>query len=244
MLVKVHNEAGINPELVVESPNAAPVYQKGRGARQKPRSDEELVNPNEVGDRWLDVTMLNREPMKRRLSGLPVEYRVMMLYSRDAAKREGSLAFNVGQGTQDIGFRNAIPILFDCKESVEVTLSVRDEDGKPTTAAFVITDEQGRIYPNPAKRLAPDFFFHQQVYRADGESVRLPPGDYTITATRGPEYLPVTMNVTVPEAKRHSVAVQSQTLDSSRQARLVFRRSSRSRGRVCPLRQPHRRCRP
>ena len=114
-LVKIHNEAGINPELKVESPNAAPVYQKGKGARQKPRSDEDLVDPAEVGNRWLDVSLLTREPMKPRLSGLAVEYRVLLLYSRDVGKREASLAFNIGQGTQDIGFRNAVAILFDCQ---------------------------------------------------------------------------------------------------------------------------------
>ena len=38
------------------------------------------------------------------------------------------------------------------------------------------------------KRLAPDLAFQPQVYRADGESVALPPGDYTFEYTRGPEY--------------------------------------------------------
>ncbi len=129
-LVKVHNEAGVNPELVVQSPNALPVYQKGRGARQKPMTDEQLVDPSDVDDRWLDVTMLQREPMTKRLSGLALEYRVVMLFSRDQGKREASLAFNIGQGTQDIGFRNAVPILFDCKRAVDVKFSVKDTDGE------------------------------------------------------------------------------------------------------------------
>jgi hypothetical protein len=209
-LVKVHNEAGINPELVVESPNALPVYEKGKGTRQKPRTDQQLVNPSDVSNRWLDVSMLNREPMKRRLSGLAVEYRVVMLYSRDQGKREASLAFNIGQGTQDIGFRNAVPILFDCQAAVDVRLNVKDVDGKPTTAAFVIRDRLGRVYPNPARRLAPDFFFHQQVYRADGESVLLPPGDYQITVTRGPEYLPLKLDVDIPAAKQHTLDIALQ----------------------------------
>ena len=55
-LVKVHNEAGVNPELVVQSPNALPVYQKGKGAREKPMTDEQLVDPSDVDDRWLDIT--------------------------------------------------------------------------------------------------------------------------------------------------------------------------------------------
>ncbi|HIK96291.1 MAG TPA: hypothetical protein EYG03_30480, partial [Planctomycetes bacterium] len=66
-LVKVHNEAGINPELKVESPNAAPVYQRGKGTRQQPRTDEKLVNPSDVPNRWLDVSLLNREPMTKKL---------------------------------------------------------------------------------------------------------------------------------------------------------------------------------
>ncbi|MFM7867859.1 MAG: hypothetical protein ACKPHU_26895, partial [Planctomycetaceae bacterium] len=83
-LVKVHNEAGINPPLQLESPNALPVYQQGRGAREEPRTKERLVNPEEVLDRFLDLTVLNREPLKPNLSGLLVEYRVILLYSRDA----------------------------------------------------------------------------------------------------------------------------------------------------------------
>ena len=207
-LVKVHNEAGVNPELLVQSPNALPVYLKGKGARQKPMSDESLVLPHQVPDRWLDVSMMNRKPLKTRLSGLSLEYRVVLLFSRDAGKREASLAFNIGQGTQDIGFRNAVPILFDCEPAVHVKLNVKDVDGKPTTAAFVIKDSQGRVYPNPARRLAPDFFFHHQVYRADGESVSLPPGHYSMTVTRGPEYLPIQRDVTIPVAQQHEVAFQ------------------------------------
>ena len=209
-IVKVHNEAGINPELKVSSPNAAPVYQRGKGARQKPRTDEKLVNADEIGGRWLDVAMLNRQPLKPRLSGLAVEYRLVTVYSRDSGQREASLAFNIGQGTQDIGFRNAVPILFDCQSAVPVTLNIKDTDGEGVMAAFVIRDNQGRVYPNPAKRLAPDFFFHQQVYREDGETVTLPPGDYHLTATRGPEYLPLKMAFTVPDAKSHAIEIRLQ----------------------------------
>ena len=209
-LVKVHNEAGVNPELVVESPNALPLYQKGKGARQKPMADEKLVQPSDVPDRWLDVSMLHRQPMKPRLSGLGLEYRVVLLFSRDAGKREASLAFNIGQGTQDIGFRNSVPILFDCDKAVDVKLNVKDIDGSPTTAAFVIKDRQGRVYPNPARRLAPDFFFHHQVYRADGESVSLPPGNYTMTVTRGPEYLPLKRQITIPDEQTFEVDVALQ----------------------------------
>ncbi|MCA9083251.1 MAG: CehA/McbA family metallohydrolase [Planctomycetaceae bacterium] len=207
-VVKVHNEAGINPELVVESPNAAPVYAKGKGARQQPQKDETLVSSADVVNRWLDVSMLNREPMKPRLSGLLVEYRAILLYSRDAGPREASLAFHIGQGTQDIGFRNAVSILFNCEPAVNVSLGIKDVDGEPTTASLIIRDAQGRVYPHPARRLAPDFFFHHQVYRHDGESVVLPPGNYTITVGRGPEYLPITKQVEIPAADSHQLDFQ------------------------------------
>lgn len=207
-LVKVRNEAGINPELVADSPQAAPVYMKGKHPRERPSTVDKLVDPKEVPGRFLDLSMLNRQPMTGRLSGLELEYRVILISSRDAGKREASLSFNVGQGTQDIGFRNAVPILFHCVPAVEVTLRVLDFDGSPTTASFIVKDDQGRVYPNVARRLAPDFFFHQQVYRADGETLLLPPGEYSVSAARGPEYLTVSRQITVPDAKQHTEEFQ------------------------------------
>ena len=207
-LVKVHNEAGINPALQVESPNALPVYQQGKGSREEPRSKEKLVNPEDVPDRFLDMNLVQREPLKEKLSGLLVEYRILLLYSRDAGQREAALSFHIGAGTQDIGFRNAVPILFDCKPATRVTLRIHDVDGEPTTANFVIRDKLGRIYPLPSRRLSPDFFFHNQVYRNDGEHVTLPPGEYTFVVNRGPEYLPQRLEVSVPAGEEHEVAVQ------------------------------------
>jgi hypothetical protein len=206
-LVKVHNEAGINPVMQAESPNALPVYEKGKGAREEPRKEQKLVNPEDVPDRFLDLNMLQREPLKDKLSGLLVEYRVLLLYSRDAGQREASLSFHIGAGTQDIGFRNAVPILFNCKSAVAVKLQIHDVDGEPTTANFIIRDALDRVYPLPSRRLAPDFFFHNQVYRTDGETVMLPPGEYSFVVNRGPEYLPQRLNVTVTDKAEQTVAV-------------------------------------
>lgn len=207
-LVKVHNEAGINPALQIESPNALPVYERGKGTRQKPRTDEHLVDPADVKQRFLDATMYRKQPLRPRLSGLKLEYRIVQLFSRDAGKREAQIGFNVGQGTQDIGFRNSVPVLFDCKAATKVILGIKDHDGTPTTAALVIRDESGRVYPNPAKRLAPDFFFHEQVYRADGESISLPPGKYTASVSRGPEYHVEKTEFEVDGSPQQRVAIQ------------------------------------
>jgi len=198
-LVKVHNEAGVTAQLVGQSPNAAPAYQGGRGARQKPLTDDpELVRPNQTNNRFLELIMFDKQPLKPTLSGLQVEYRLIQIYSSDSGKREAELSFNVGQGTQDIGFRNELPILFDCAPAVDVKLGIKDFDGQPAMASLVIRDDRGRVYPAPSRRLAPDFFFHEQVYREDGESIVLPPGEYNIAVTRGPEYLTKTTKVTIP----------------------------------------------
>ena len=69
--------------------------------------------------------------------------------------------------------------------------------GPPTTARLVFRDPQGRIYPSQAKRLAPDFFFQEQIYRADGDSVLLPVGQYQLEYSRGPEYVVLKKDVSV-----------------------------------------------
>jgi hypothetical protein len=52
-----------------------------------------------------------------------------------------------------------------------------------------------------SKRLAPDFAFQPQVYRTDGEQIKLPAGDYAIAYTRGPEYLVKTQPIKIVEGK-------------------------------------------
>ncbi len=86
---------------------------------------------------------------------------------------------------------------FEVEPAIPVRFSVKDEHGKPTTASFVIRDDEARIYPMQSKRLAPDFFFHPQVYRADNEIVPLPPGAYEIECRRGPESIPETQRLFV-----------------------------------------------
>ena len=198
-LVKVHNEANVTAPLAAESENAAPLYRPSTGS-----PDPEMTVPkSEIPHRFLEFQVYGNPPLKAGLSGLELEYRIVQLYSRDAGKREAMLGFNVGQGTQDIGFRSEVPILFNCVPAVKVTLEVLDFDGKPTTAAFIIRDEWNRVYPSRGRRLAPDFFFHNQIYRHSGESVLLPPGNYTVEYTRGPEYKVKTQTVNVPNAETH-----------------------------------------
>ena len=181
-LVQVVNEAGVTAALRAESPNA----QKLAGSPA-----------TQVNDRWLDLMMFDAQPLQPKLSGLKLEYRIIQLYSRDAGQREAKFAFDVGQGTQDLGFRNEVDLLFRCAPAHSVTLRVRDEKGDTATAAFVIRDLQNRVYPSQSKRLAPDFAFHPQVYRADGEVIKLPDGDYAVEFSRGPESIRQKSTLTV-----------------------------------------------
>ncbi len=203
-LVKVHNEAGVTAPLRASSPNAAPVYTR---SSNKP-DPEPSVSQADVRDRWLDVAMFDDRPLNKALSGLPVEYRILQIYSRDTGPREAKLTFDVGQGTQDLGFRSDVDILFQSAPATAVTLEVLDDDGTPTTASFLIRDDKGRVYPSQSRRLAPDFFFHPQIYRHSGETVLLPPGEYNVETTRGPEYLTKRRTMTVPASSGHKETFQ------------------------------------
>ncbi len=186
-LVKVQNEAGATAVLHATSPHAQRLF-------NAPAAD--------VPARWLELQMADAQPLRPALSGLELEYRIIQLYSRDAGQREAKFSFDVGQGTQDIGFRNETDLLFRCAPAHPVTLRVRDENDRPTTAGFVVRDQQQRVYPSQAKRLAPDFAFHPQIYRADGENLRLPAGSYVVEFQRGPESVKKTATLTVTNAPR------------------------------------------
>lgn len=198
-LVKVHNEAGVTAPLRVSSPNALNML-KTSTASPKPAL---TISPELFEQRWLELATYDDQPLGKTLSGFTVEYRIIELYSRDLGQREAKLEFDVGQGTQDLGFRNELNVLFKVTPSVEVTLEIIDHDGQPTTGQFVFTDEQGRVYPAKARRIAPDLYFHDQVYRHSGEHVLLPPGKFKAIYTRGPEYRVLERQITVPLAKTH-----------------------------------------
>jgi len=205
-LVKVVNKAGVTARLVAESPNALPIFVQSDLSAEPPKK----ILPADARDRWMSLELYDKDPMPPKLSGLPLEYRVLAIYSRDRGQRSAMIGFNVGQGTQDIGFRNEIPVLFNAMPAQALRLGVRDENGAPTMVAFTIRDSLGRLYPNPAKRLAPDLFFQPQIYRENGATVLVPAGSYTITASMGPEYYPQTKRVEVTASGSNEVSFAMQ----------------------------------
>jgi hypothetical protein len=196
-LVKVINNGQVRAPLVVQSPNSGDVYVRSNGNPAPPIQ----ISPQESKERWANISLYQRPPMRPRLSGLALEYAILEIYSRDAGQRSAKISFNVGQGSQDIGFRNDVTVLFGALPARRITLRVKDEKGRPTMASFIIKDRLDRIYPLPSKRLAPDFFFQPQIYRADGESVQLPGGYYTFEYSGGPEYLTHTRELTADSSE-------------------------------------------
>ena len=117
-LVKVGNEAGTTAPLRITSGEAKQVFD---GGAVRPRKGEEL-GPNDppIAARWLDLQTWDSPPLRPALSGLGVEYRILGLYSRDAGPREARFHFDVGQGTQDLGYRGEANVLFDCRAAREI----------------------------------------------------------------------------------------------------------------------------
>jgi hypothetical protein len=190
VLVKVVNEGGVTQTLNVACPQALPIHARD-GSRNITRED--------IKNRFLDLEIFTKPPLTEKLSGLQVEYAVVLIHSSQAGMREATLVFDIGQGTQDLGFRPEVPILFKVQPAVPVKLTITDFDGKPTTGRFTFKDKQGRVYPPMSNRRPPDLFFQEQIYRHSGQSVLLPPGELTMIYGRGPEYRMVEKKVTIAE---------------------------------------------
>ncbi len=204
-LVKVHNEANVaDTALGATSPNALPLTKSSSG-----RPDPKVVSVGEVGKRFLDTMMYDAQPLNRNLSGLELEYRIVQLYCRDSGRKEATFQFNLNEGKKVVASGPPLRIDFEALPAVLVRLHVLDDDGRSQrdgrgiVAAFTFRDALGRVYPSTSRRLAPDFKFHQQIYRADGETLALQPGKYEVEYARGPEYLLLRKTIVVPNAATH-----------------------------------------
>jgi hypothetical protein len=200
VLVKIINQSTVTRQLRIRSPQAGPVYSGAALSilqRQQQTELKDGENTSGATDRFLDVEMFQAPPMTRQLSGLEVEYAIGLIYCSEAGKREATIGFDVGAGTQDIGFRGEVPVLFNVRPARPVRLHIVDADGQPTTARIEVRDQQGHVFPPQVKRLAPDFFFQPQIYRSDGDTVLLPPGQFLLRYSRGPEYVVQEQRVTV-----------------------------------------------
>jgi hypothetical protein len=93
LLIKVVNEAGGTPAVKVSGPQVRSAAQDGDG-------------------HWLEAEVVAEPPLGKTLTGDRLEYLPLCLKALEAGKREATLRFDVGQGTQDLGFRAEVPVLF------------------------------------------------------------------------------------------------------------------------------------
>src|SRR5437764_9044144 len=107
-LVKVINNGHVRAPLVVESPNSGDGYVRSNGSPAPPVQ----LSAQESKERWANISLYQRPPMRPRLSGLGLEYAILEVYSRDAGQRSAKISFNVCQGSTVIGVRNIVTFMF------------------------------------------------------------------------------------------------------------------------------------
>ena len=143
--------------------------------------DPKVISAGEVGRRFLDVMMYNTQPLVPELSGLEVEYRIVQIYCRDAGRKEASLALRHRAGADPASSRpgrRRRAIRPNTSSSASrpslVKLGVRDEDGKPTTAAVHHPRRPvAASIPRRAAGSPPTSTFTRRSTARDGETVAL-----------------------------------------------------------------------
>jgi hypothetical protein len=210
VIIKIINASAATPAWRFTSPQAGPAYSGTARFSLHRQQQAELADDGpapENARRFLALDLFTSAPLSAELSGLEVEYVLGLIFSSESGKREATLGIDLGQGNQDLGFRGETSVLFDIAPAVPVKLEMRDTDGRPTLGRLLIRDTLGHVYPHQARRLAPDLFFQPHIYRADGETIWLPPGDFTVEASRGPEYLRVTTPLRVSATQPASLKI-------------------------------------
>ncbi|TCO50193.1 hypothetical protein EV646_102267 [Kribbella antiqua] len=206
-LVRVANPHRLLGELSAPSNHVLGLVDHHSHASRITLHDTLTVVPR-IESSWLQVKLAGPTDV----SGLDIEYKVISLYSRDGGTRSGELSFllAVEEATESLTRSSGAKAWqrtnfesrqygarfdFDCLPARDIRFDVREPDGSSTVAALTVLDSQRRAYPSKAMRLAPDMFFHEHVYRATGEVITLPAGQYEISARRGPEYREVRVEV-------------------------------------------------
>lgn len=106
VLVKVINEGGVTARIHVQA------------------TGDNLTTAHFYEDA---VSGVVTNALSNKLSGQPVEYQVMLIRSLATDKREITLTFDVGQTTQDLGFRAELPVLITRKKNNEGYRFIEDK---------------------------------------------------------------------------------------------------------------------
>ncbi len=79
----------------------------------------DLASASGEAPSWLDLKIADTKTHSDRLSGAPVEYKLLICRITEPGRREVRLGFDAGQGTQDIGFRGVTDVLFHVGKDAE-----------------------------------------------------------------------------------------------------------------------------
>ena len=199
-LVKVLNDAGVTAPLAVAEPEHRPRLRSRRSQSPEPKH---VLTDADVRDRWADMSIYTQPPMRQRLSGLGIEYVILQVYSRDAGPALGArqLQRRPGQPGRRLPQRRRSALHRPCRRRPCASACRTSTASRPPPVSSSATSSTASI-PNISKRLAPDFYFQPQVYRPTARPSSLPDGQFTVTASRGPEYLSQTKRVCGPAAHR------------------------------------------
>ena len=147
-LVEVRNRSAVRGGLRVSSPNSAPLVHPrriGKDFPNDPFAPEDSITAAELARRFLETALYELPPMRPGLSGQPLEYVILQVYSKDAGRRDVRLDFHVGDGDRELAMEEALAVPFQIRPAVRVRLRVMDSDGSPTMASFIISDGVQRV---------------------------------------------------------------------------------------------------
>lgn len=218
-LIRIENPHGLEGSLVELTKGVFSLVDYASNAARI-RMPDTLTSVPRIQAAWLVANL----SAPASLSGLEVEYHVVSLYSRDSGVKPGVLQLAMEQPIEGLNAPTTVlasnrvmthearpaaaTLLFNSLPARDIRLNIREPDGRSCMAAITVRDQLGRSYPSKAMRLAPDMFFQEHVYRATGEVIQLPDGRFDVSATRGPEYREVRMNVDIgPDTQEVSVTL-------------------------------------
>ncbi len=225
-LVRVDNPAGSTDgfELIQGGFRTPGRMQPGNSVAQRSTLLDTLNKGPLIEKMWLMAQLHETTSIVRwgieipviPLSGIPLEYHVVQLFCRDRGPRTADLVvsmFPMAAGADGAASR---AFDFNCLATRDILLAIQDADGRGCVASLTVRDRRGLVYPPQAMRLAPDLYFQSQVYRADGESLRLPEGEYSVESRRGPEYLVGHQKVVIGGANDRIAVKLERWIDPSR----------------------------
>ncbi len=198
-LVKVINEGGVTSKLRVTSPNALPMV---KGSTGSPSPKPQPIRRNRAAVSRCQHVRQSADDEK--LSGLKLDYGLFNFTAETLARVKHFCNSMWGKDARPwIPSRDADPVSGCAVNRTDVRVcSTKPASLRPAPSFSAINLDV--FYPAQSRRLAPDFFFHAQVYRSNGETIRLPAGTYAVEYTRGPEYRIETRKITIPNQEKTS----------------------------------------